>query len=116
MNSTLQKVVEKIKTTKNYEVVSSYQEEPIKNEKIFSAFTELELKIDTLQNLFLFCFDYLPSSVEILDKTELNLQTKDFSNGLNDMLLRLHRYHTGIANLHAAHEKLKEEITPQEKH
>ena len=70
-------------------------------DKMFSAFTELEILFKNTSSLVSFCFEYTPSSVEILEPQNMNYQSRDFANILNDLLGRLHNYAMVIKNSNA---------------
>ena len=56
----------------------------------FSAFVEIEATFKDSEALLSFCFDSMPSSVEILAPTELRLPSGEFTDFLNDLQARLH--------------------------
>ena len=96
----MQKVVEKIKnedgiqTTKN----EIHPTEKVK-EKFFAAFTDLELKINDFGKLLHFCYDYLPSSLEVIDAEKITIPIREFSLGINEMIAKLHQYNLVLNNL-----------------
>lgn len=96
------KVIEKLKGEQGIEVkkVEINPGEQMK-EKMVSSFADVELKIDGLGKLNYFCFHYLPSSVELLDDTELKFSSRDFTNYLNDTLATIHHYNVLVTNLNA---------------
>ncbi|MDP2946608.1 MAG: hypothetical protein Q8N88_00700, partial [Nanoarchaeota archaeon] len=69
--------------------------------KFFSAFVELEMDIDNLQKTVQFCLDYHPSSIEIQDKENMKIDTKELTNSLNDILGTLHKYNMLTKNMEA---------------
>jgi hypothetical protein len=58
--------------------------------ELFSTFAELDIEFDKMEDLFGFCFDSMPSSVEILEPEDLQISANDFSNYLNDLQAKLH--------------------------
>lgn len=113
----IEKVVEKIeKTEEGIDVIKKDMAEPkLVKEKLFSTFVELELKIENQLRLNHFCFDYLPSSIEILDIENMNIKANDFTNGLNDLLARLHEYNVALSNLKALNKELTNRLEIQKK-
>ncbi|MFH1210202.1 MAG: hypothetical protein V1663_05445 [archaeon] len=95
----IKKVVEKIKSEKKVTKYKIFEAE--QHEKIFSTFTEIEIEFKDQHELSAFCFDYMPSSIEILSPTELKLIAKDYENLFNDLLGKLHHYDMIIKNLQA---------------
>jgi len=95
----LKKIVEKIKAEKKVLRYKIYEAE--QREKIYSTFTEIEIEFKDMTDLSVFCFDYMPSSIEILEPTELKLVAKDYENMFNDILAKLHNYDMIIKNMKA---------------
>lgn len=101
----LKKIVQKIKTEKKvlkYQIFEAEQ-----HEKLYSTFTEMEIEFKNLEELSAFCFDYMPSSIEILSPLELKLLAKDYENMFNDIMAKLHQYDMTIKNLKAENMLLK---------
>src|SRR3989344_4134927 len=76
-------------------------------EKMFSDFTELEILFRNTFELVNFCFEYTPSSIEILEPQNLNYKSRDFSNALNDLLGKIHNNAMLIKNYAAENKILK---------
>lgn len=57
---------------------------------LFSSFAEVEIKFKTPQELFGFCLDAMPSSVEIIEPSEIKFDRTQFSDYLNDVQGKLH--------------------------
>lgn len=57
---------------------------------LFSSFIELEARFDTPEYLISFCFDAMPSSVEIFSPETINFSALELTNFLNDLQARLH--------------------------
>src|SRR3989344_1962005 len=60
-----------------------------KNVKFFSTFAEAELEFKQIEDLLGFCFDYMPSSVEILHPDGLKLSLSNMNNMINDFTIKL---------------------------
>jgi hypothetical protein len=58
----------------------------------FSCFAEIEFKVETLKELFDIVFDYMPSSVEVLEPAHVDIDTIEATALLNNLAGRLHRY------------------------
>jgi|SRR3989338_1715832 len=76
-------------------------------EKMFSSFAELEILFRNTFELVNFCFEYTPSSIEILEPGNLNYKSRDFSNALNDLLGKIHNNAMVIKNYAAENTLLK---------
>jgi hypothetical protein len=57
---------------------------------MFSMFVELEFWAKSINDITSFCFDYMPSSLEILEPQTLHHKAHDFSGFLNDLQAKLH--------------------------
>jgi hypothetical protein len=105
----MQKIIGKIK--EKFEVIKSETFESVelkdKMTGFWSAFSEIELKFEDINSMTLFCFEYMPSSIEILEPEELIFGSIDFSGFLNDLLARLHEYDMVVKNLQAENMMLK---------
>ena len=76
--------------------------------KLFSTYAELELLFRNIPVLIGFCFDYMPSSLEIIEPEGLSLNTKDFAGLLNDLLARLHQVDMTLKGLKAENKILND--------
>ena len=106
------KIVDNIKEKKHIKIINMYIEETKKLDKMFATFAELELDMPGLQDVIDFCFDYLPSSVEILEPEYINEKSIDLAGVLNDLMLKLHEYNMVIRNLQAENKVMKNKLDP----
>lgn len=90
VEETIKQYVEKIKKNKNFTILDEQFSEPKEQEDLFSVFVELEALAKNSAELLFFCFDYMPSSIEIIQPGELTYKKNEFSGFLNDMQARLH--------------------------
>lgn len=74
---------------------------------IFSTFVELEIKVKDLTKLVGFCFDYMPSSIEILGPKVLSLKESEFTTVMNDLQGKLHRLDMAVKNLNSENKMLQ---------
>ena len=58
--------------------------------KLWSQFVELDLVIKGTSKLIGFCFEYMPSSMEIMKPEHLILSNHELASFLNDLQARLH--------------------------
>lgn len=96
---TLKENLKKIKDDKNNLLISEKTEKPAKQDNYFSTFAEIEVLSKDSLSLLSLCFDYMPSSVEIIEPEKITLSSFDFSGFLNDMQARLHAVNTGVIEL-----------------
>jgi len=58
----------------------------------YTAFIEVELLANNFRKLMEVCFDYMPSSLEVMEPPELKLNINDANLVINDLASRLHKY------------------------
>ena len=96
VEKTMADYLKKIKSDKNYEIVKETVEPAEQKENFFSSFVELEILIKNADLLLSFCFDYMPSSVEIIAPETTLLKNNEFTGFINDLQTRLHGLNTGL--------------------
>ena len=97
--------LENIKESYNVLKFDVFEANQIK--EIWSTFSEVEVYFDSVDKAVGFCIDYLPSSVEILEPPNVNIESFKFADVLNDLIGKLHMYETVIRNLRASNIRLK---------
>ena len=75
--------------------------EPVPQDKLFSQFVELQIAFKGLKQLLDFCFDSMPSSVEILSPEKLVLDMSVFEEFINDFQGKLHHTDMMLKGLQA---------------
>ncbi|MEK6822681.1 MAG: hypothetical protein AABY13_02535 [Nanoarchaeota archaeon] len=98
---TLQDYINALKERKDLTVLSQDIAEAAERDKLFSTFTELEINFKSVEKLLDFCFESMPSSVEIIEPDELILHAGAFSDLLNDLQARLHQVDMSMKQLSA---------------
>lgn len=84
--------VDNIKNNENYTVLSEeiHPAEDAEEKDMFVTFAELEMETERLSNIANFCFDFMPSSIEIIEPERLTYLAGDLSNFFNDLQAKLH--------------------------
>jgi len=102
-------VLGKLKEKKDLKVLGekTFEAEKIKDKPFWSVFTELDIEARSIDALLGYCFDFMPSSIEILEPERLDFQCSELNNVLNDVLGRLHQYDMILKNLYAENILLK---------
>lgn len=91
IEQTLRDFVKDIKENKVYKVIrEEYLPPEPKEETLFTAFVELEMWVKGVGELVFFCFDYMPSSVEIIEPESIMYKNRDLTSFLNDLQAKLH--------------------------
>jgi len=90
----LNKLVEFLKQDKKLILLSEKINEamPVEDKELFSSFLEIEVLLESPTKAMEFVYDYMPSSIEIIEPTSFNLKLNDLNNLLNDSASKLHRY------------------------
>src|SRR3989338_2348534 len=108
IEETLKLYVEKMKTQEKDIVVRNIEYgEPKEVNSLFSVFVELELEFTDMKTLTYFCFDYMPSSIEVFEPSEFTYSANDYTDFLNDLQARLHKFDMMIRNLSAENKVIK---------
>ena len=81
---TLKNYIEKLKKD-GIKIIKETVEPAQKQNELFSTFVELDIEFEKMEELFGFCFDSMPSSVEILEPEELQITAGELSDHLNDL-------------------------------
>lgn len=85
----LREHVDELKTN-GLDIELEKYEEPKQQEKLFSHFVELQINFKDIQEFIDFCFDSMPSSVEIISPEKLTLDMSYFEDVMNDFQAKLH--------------------------
>lgn len=99
VEESLKSHLDKIKSDKTYLIAKETIEPAEKQENYFSTFAEIELLVKKSSDIMSLCFDYMPSSVEILAPERMIMKNNEFTGFLNDLQARLHALNTGIIQL-----------------
>jgi hypothetical protein len=59
---------------------------------VYTSFAEIDFETDGLPNLANVVFDFMPSSLEIVEPAKITLSMQDATNLLNNVSGRMHRY------------------------
>ena len=90
VENAINEYIEHIKEDSELVVLNEDYSEAKEQDKLFSKFVELDLIIKGTKKLISFCFEYMPSSIEVLKPEHLIMTNQELSNFLNDLQARLH--------------------------
>jgi hypothetical protein len=99
--------IEKLKENKNIIVIKEHIAKPKKKDRLFVMYVELELLAKDASELVFFCFDYMPSSIEIIEPEQFQYRATDFAAFLNDMQARMHTIDSQLKMLKAKSSNLE---------
>jgi hypothetical protein len=107
VEETIRNYVKKIEQDPDLIVLKKEFAETKQQDKLWSTFVELEIVAKGVPKLIGFCFDYMPSSIEILKPDELTLSSKSIADFLNDLQARLHSLDMIVKQLRSENTFLK---------
>ena len=90
VEKTLRSYVDKIKDDPELIALNTEFADAQEKEKLWSTFAELEVVIKGIPKLIAFCFDYMPSSIEILKPEEFSMKKSTIEDFINNLQARLH--------------------------
>ena len=92
VDSTLKGYLQKLKENSHYQIVNEELAELKQHEdsELWMAFAEIEIKTAGVAEIIDFCFDYMPSLIEIIEPEELQFDSLAVSSFLNDLQAKLH--------------------------
>lgn len=81
----------KLQEDQKYDIISS-NIAPINEQEgnLFSTYAEVELKTESIEDLMSFCFEYMPSVIEIIEPSELSLTESNLNNFFAELQAKLH--------------------------
>ena len=119
IEQTMEKVITLIEENKDQEILKKEITEPKEQEfphpqkkdekiKVWSTFAELEVSFKDFDTLTNFCFEFMPSSIDILEPLTLEIDAQEINNSLNDILARLHQQSKVIMEYAALKKRIQE--------
>ena len=84
--------VHSIKISKPREVASQDGKKTSEEQKLFTAFAEADFETESFSRLTQIMFDFMPSSIEVIEPAKIDFNSKDATDLLNNISGRLHRY------------------------
>lgn len=91
----LNQLITKLGTEKGIRILSKTVHEPKPLEKsqgLFTAFAEVRVEMDSLNNYFGILFGYMPSHIELLEPERIVLTNFELAELANVLITRLHGY------------------------
>jgi hypothetical protein len=83
-------LLKKLNDEKNMNVLEGKVHKPKEQGSFYTSFVELELLVKDMAVFTTLCFDYMPSSVEIVQPESMKIKCVEISDFVNDMLAKLH--------------------------
>jgi len=113
LEDTMNAFIDNIKKNKEYKLLNTEVSKVKEVEKegdekeIFSTFAELEIGVKQKSDLFDFCFNFMPSSIEIIEPMNVTFTSNEISQYLTDIQGTLHRVDAALKDMNAANNILK---------
>ncbi len=88
-------IVSRLGSEKGVRIVNRRLHNPIKAENsknLFTAFAEVEVELDSLDQYFGIIFAYMPSHIEIITPDKITISNAHLSELANTLTQRLHNY------------------------
>lgn len=110
VEATLRDYVTQIEKSEKTIVARKYFADCKEANEMFSTFVELEVYFKGIQVLVGFCFDYMPSSVEIIAPEHMSFSNTITSGLLNDLQAKLHTVDMLLKKLNNENEFLRKNM------
>ena len=107
VDDALKQYIEHIKEDSELVILNEDYSEIKEQGKLWSKFVELDLVIKGTNKLISFCFEYMPSSIEVIKPEHLVMSNPELSNFLNDLQARLHNVDMIVKQLKTENDFLK---------
>jgi len=107
VENAIKEYIEHIKQDSELVVLDEDYSEIKEQGKLWSKFVDLDLVIKGTKKLISFCFEYMPSSIEVIKPEHLAMTNPELSNFLNDLQARLHNVDMIVKQLKAENDFLK---------
>ncbi len=93
------KEISEIKSLKDEKLSKTEQKIQDAAGELFISFVEIEFTADNIDVVASFCFDFLPSSIELVEPETIKISTNHVSNLMNDLLSKLHNADMAVKRL-----------------
>ena len=112
VDKTLNVLLDKIKERKELNVVNErvFESQKVEDKPLYTGFIEYEISIEDINELIGFCFDFMPSSIEIIEPTELRLKSTSAGELFNELMARLHQNEMFLRNVIAELKLAKKQL------
>ncbi|MBI2658593.1 hypothetical protein HYX05_00635 [Candidatus Woesearchaeota archaeon] len=107
VENAIKEYIEHIKEDSELVILNEDYSEIKEQGPLWSKFVELELVIKGTKKLISFCFEYMPSSLEVVKPEHFTMTNPELSNFLNDLQARLHSVDMVVKQQKAENDFLK---------
>ncbi len=110
IETAIKEYVKKIKDDSEYIILKESYSESSPQGQLWSIYAELEIVARDVTKLIGFCFEYMPSSVEIIKPDQFALEHHIVTGFLNDLQSRLHNVDMVVKKLKAENDLLRRNL------
>lgn len=105
-------VLSKLKESESIKLLHEkvFEAKPLEGKPFFSTFCEVDIEVKDISDLFGFCFDFMPSSVEVFEPVQMELKAGDINSMCNEMVAKMHQYDMAMRNIYAENIVLKRKL------
>ena len=111
VEESLKTYIEKIKEDPELIVLNSQFVDAKEKDKLWATFSELDMVIKGIPKLIAFCFDYMPSSVEISKPEQFIMKKSNVEDLVNDLQARLHTVDMVVKKQNHENEFLRQNLS-----
>jgi len=111
LENTLRLVLQRFREEQDVQLISGQVHKPKEKDKLFSCFAELDANLKDFKAVARICFDYMPSSIEILSPTTFKRPSAEIASFINDMLTLLHQIDFKLKDSNARQKLLERNST-----
>ena len=114
VEDTMKMIIGKLKDDKSVTLIKEVTYDAEQNEQIkpmWSTFSDITIEVDSVKKLMDVCFDYMPSSVEIISPEKFDVTSADYAYLFNELLGQLHQFSFMAKQLAAENMYLKQNKT-----
>lgn len=106
VEETINRVLSLMKESKKFELLSHEIAEAKNVESgidqitdVWSTFGEFEVEFPDFLSMTDFCFEFMPSSIEIIEPEKINSDARKIEQSINDILAKLHQYDMALKKI-----------------
>ena len=103
--------INNMREDKDLSILKEDYSEITEKEKLWLGYVELEIVVRGLPKLFHFCFEYMPSSIDILKPSSFTFSEREMTGYMNDLQARLHTVDMVVKNLKSENNFIKRNMT-----
>ena len=110
VNKTIDLLLDRISEYKKIKIISEkkFEAKKMDTDPLFSGFIEYEAEFEKIEHIIDFCFDFMPSSIEIIEPLNISISATAAADIFNELLARLHQNDLLLRNIIAELKLIKQ--------